>query len=104
MLARELVVSVRIVSEVLECHVKAGFLVAATTETLDPLYMLARPPEKIVIADVLGAMRLYGPPPLPIAKMDGEERLRSALDHTEEARRSALERMTLRDLLPANDA
>jgi hypothetical protein len=36
--------------------------------------------------------------------MDGEERLRSALDHTEEARRSALERMTLRDLLPANDA
>jgi membrane protein len=101
LLARELVVSVRIVSEILECHCKAGFLVAATSETLDPLYMLARPPEKILIADVLGAMRLYGPPLLKMPKMDGEERLRAALDHTEEARRSAIQRMTLRDLLSA---
>jgi membrane protein len=99
-LARELVVSVRIVGEILERHCKAGFLVAATAENQEPLYMLARPPEKILVADVLEAMRCYGGDPLAMRRVESEERLRAVLDRTTEARRSALDRTTLRDLLP----
>ncbi|HTM08694.1 MAG TPA: YhjD/YihY/BrkB family envelope integrity protein [Verrucomicrobiae bacterium] len=103
-LARELVVSVRIVSEILERHCKAGFLVAATADNMEPLYILARPPEKIAVAEVLDAMRSYGGDPLAIRRVDGEERLQVILDRAGESRRAALARTTLRDLLPAESA
>jgi membrane protein len=102
-LARELVVSVRIVAEILECHCKAGFLVAATAaDNLDPLYVLARPPEKILVADVLDTMRTYGGEPVAMRRLPVEDRLKAVLGRAGESRRAALGHMTLRDLLPEN--
>ncbi len=99
-LARELVVSVKIVGDILERHCKAGFLIAATGDELEPLYMLARPPEKILVNEVIDALRHYGGEAVASRPLEGEEPLCAALDRAAEARRDALARTTLRDLLP----
>ncbi len=98
-LSRELVVSVRIVAEVLEHHCRAGFLVSSVGESQEPIYTLARPPEKIRLDDVLEAMRHYGGDPLKTRRLEGEEKLKSVLERVTESRRSALAAATLRDLL-----
>jgi DNA-binding IscR family transcriptional regulator len=100
MLARELAVSVKIVSDILEHHCKAGFLIAATGDELEPLYMLARPPEKIFVNEVIDALRLYGGEAVPSRPIEGEEPLYAALDRAIDSRREALARTTLGDLLP----
>lgn len=98
-LSRELVVSVRIVAEILEHHCRAGFLTSAVGESQEPIYTLHRPPEKIRLDEVLEAMRHYGGEPLKTRPVEGEERVQGVLERVTEARRGALKALTLRDLL-----
>lgn len=98
-LARELVVSVKLAAEILEHYCRMGFLVAASKETEEPIYILARPPEKIRLDDVIEAMRHYGGEEVRTHRLENQERLKNVLDRVAEARRAALADTTLRDLL-----
>jgi membrane protein len=103
-LSHELVVSVRLVAEILEHHCRAGFLVAASKDDQEPIYVLARPPEKIRIDEVIEAMRHYGGESLKTRRLDEEERLRKLFDRVTESHRNALAHATLRDLLSPENA
>jgi membrane protein len=100
-LAEKLAVPVRLASEILEQHCRAGFLLPATRGQA-PIYLLAKPPEKLRLDQVIEAMRRYdgdNPDNLKMTRIEGEETLRDTLDQIGEARRKALSRVTLRDLL-----
>lgn len=100
-LAEKLAVPVRLASEILEQHCRAGFLLPATREQA-PIYLLAKPPEKLRLDQVIEAMRRYdgeNPDNLKMTRIEGEETLKKTLDQIGEARRKALSRVTLRDLL-----
>ncbi|HEY2989415.1 MAG TPA: YhjD/YihY/BrkB family envelope integrity protein [Candidatus Binatia bacterium] len=103
-LAQKLAVPVKLVSEILEQHCRAGFLVAATRDPQEPIYVLARPPEKLRLDEVIDAMRQYGGHDLKIKRIEGEETLQKTLERIAEARRKALSRVTLRDLLSEKSA
>ena len=98
-LSRELGVSVRLVAEILEHHCRAGFLISAVGGERESIYTLARPPEKIRLDEVIEAMRHYGGDSLRTRPVEGEEKVLSVLDRVAESRRSALNALTLRDLL-----
>ncbi len=99
-LADKLDVPVKLVVEILEQHVRAGFLVAALTDPQEPAYALGRPPEKIRLDEVIEAMRHYGGKELKMRRIEGEEEFNKALDEAAAACRKTLAHATLRDLLP----
>jgi membrane protein len=104
-LAQKLAAPVNLVSELLEQHCRAGFLLPATGEPEEPIYVLAKPPEKLRLDQVIEAMRHYGGDDgLKIKRVEGEETLHKTLERIAEARRKALSRITLRDLLSEGDA
>jgi membrane protein len=103
-LAQKLAVPVKLVSEILEQHCRAGFLIAATREPQEHIYLLARPPEKLRLDEVIEAMRGYGGEDLKIKRVEGEEDLQKTLDLVTESCREALSHVTLRDFLSRKSA
>jgi membrane protein len=97
-LSRRLDVPVQLVNEILTQHCQAGFLLAASRGS-DEVYLLARPPEKLRLDQVIEAMRGYGGNSIRMKKVEGEEALKKSLDQMAETRRKALSHLTLRDLL-----
>ena len=97
-LSRKLDVPVRLVSQILEQHCQAGFLLAASREN-EEVYLPAKPPEKLRLDQVIEAMRHYGGDELKMRSVEGEEPLKKTLDKVMESRRKALSDVTLRDLL-----
>ena len=102
-LSRKLDVPARLVSETLEQHCQAGFLIAAPREK-GAVYLLAKPPEKLRLDQMIEAMRHYGGDTLTMRRVEGEEPLKNAIDQVAESRRKALSRVTLRDLLSDESA
>ena len=97
-LSRQLDVPVGVAREILRQHSQAGFLVAATRENQE-LFLLAKPPETLGVAQVIEAMRDYGGNAAKTRSFDGEDALTRALAQAAESRRHALAHLTLKDLL-----
>jgi membrane protein len=103
-LAQKLAAPVKLVGEILEQHCRAGFLIPAAREPQEHIYLLAKPPEKLRLDEVIEAMRRYGGEDLKIKKIEGEEDLQKTLDLIAESRREVLSHVTLRDFLSQKSA
>ena len=97
-LSEKLAVPARLVSEIIGQHCQAGFVIAAA-KGKEEVYLLAKPPEKLRLDQVIEAMRHYGGDALRMRQVEGEAALKNALDQVAKSRRKALSQSTLKDLL-----
>jgi membrane protein len=97
-LSRQLEVPVGVARDLLRQHSQAGFLIAATKDHQE-LFLPARPPETLGLAQVIEAMRDYGGDAAKTRPFDGDDALARVLEQVAESRRSALAHLTLKDLL-----
>jgi membrane protein len=97
-LSAQMGVPVRLVNEILYQHCQVGILITASKDG-NEVYLLARPPEKLGIDQVIEKMRNYGRNKMKMKKVDGEEALKKTLDQVTESRRAVLCHVTLKDLV-----
>lgn len=97
-LSAALNVPARLMNELLHQYCQAGILMAASKEG-EEVYLLAKPPEKLRIDQVIEMMRSYGGNKLKMKKIDGDEVLTKTLERMTESRQTALSDLTLKDML-----
>ncbi|HEX9022598.1 MAG TPA: YhjD/YihY/BrkB family envelope integrity protein [Geobacteraceae bacterium] len=98
-LAEEMDIPLRVVREMLFFLVESGFITATTGDP--PHYVPAHEPENIAVKDVLDALRNHGDKCMITRMTDEEKRLGEILARLELCTASALDGMTLKDLVAA---
>jgi DNA-binding IscR family transcriptional regulator len=65
----------------------------------EEVYLLAKAPETLRMDDLIETMRKYGGHEMKTNRIEGEEALKKVLEKVTAARRAALSKLTLKDLL-----
>lgn len=97
-LSQKLDVPIRLVNEILAYYSRVGILMPGSRDS-EEVYLLAKAPETLRMDDLIETMRKYGGDEMKTNRIEGEEALKKVLEKVTAARRAALSKLTLKDLL-----